>query len=136
VPDKALPGRPVVWRADFFGAFANQDVELLQKGLARRVFERSKNFTGRPRRLAQWEKFYDVLVKEYGLHPKPAVIGLSRGGIYAMAWGTVIPIRRSPLISTTVSSIPRVGPVAKSRAAVARMDPLPPCLRIEIRRRR
>jgi len=32
VPDKALPGRPWLWRAEFFGAFANQDVELLKKG--------------------------------------------------------------------------------------------------------
>ena len=31
-PAKALPGRPWIWRGEFFGAFDNADVELVKAG--------------------------------------------------------------------------------------------------------
>ncbi|WP_020472930.1 alpha/beta hydrolase family protein [Zavarzinella formosa] len=90
VPDKALPGRPWLWRAEFFGAFANQDIELLKKGW-HVAYLNVQELYGAPKAVEEWEKFHSVLVKEYGLHPKPGVIGLSRGGMYAMAWGAAHP---------------------------------------------
>jgi pimeloyl-ACP methyl ester carboxylesterase len=41
----------------------------------------------------QWERFYDSLVKEHKLSPKPALIGLSRGALYCMAWAAAHPDR-------------------------------------------
>jgi len=90
VPDKALPGRPWLWRAEFFGAFANQDVELVKKGW-HIAYLSVQELYGAPKAVEEWEKFYDVLVKEYGMHPKPGVIGLSRGGMYTLAWATAHP---------------------------------------------
>ena len=37
--------------------------------------------------MASWEKLYDVLTKDHGLHSKPAIIGLSRGALYSLSWG-------------------------------------------------
>ena len=36
--------------------------------------------------MAKWATFHAAMVKEYGLHPKPGLIGLSRGGLYCMNW--------------------------------------------------
>jgi pimeloyl-ACP methyl ester carboxylesterase len=46
---------------------------------------------GAPKAMAKWAKFYDVLVEDHGLHPKPGLIGLSRGALYCMAWATAHP---------------------------------------------
>jgi pimeloyl-ACP methyl ester carboxylesterase len=84
-PNKSLPGRPWAWRGEFFGAFPNADIELLKTGWHLAYIEVPDLF-GSPKAMKHWEKFYDVLVKEYGLSAKPALIGLSRGALYCMAW--------------------------------------------------
>jgi len=86
VPEKALDGRPWAWRAEFFGAFPNADIELVKKGW-HVVYLQVPDLYGSPKAMASWEKLYDVLVKDHGLHAKPAIIGLSRGALYALAWG-------------------------------------------------
>ena len=42
---------------------------------------------GSPKAIKQWEKFHGAMTTEYGLHAKPGLIGLSRGGLYCMNWG-------------------------------------------------
>ena len=86
-PEKPLPGRPWAWRGEFFGAFPNADIELVRKGW-HLAYMNVPNLFGSPKAVAHWEKFYDVLVKDHGLHAKPALIGLSRGALYCMAWAT------------------------------------------------
>ena len=41
--------------------------------------------------MARWEPFHELLVKEHGLNPRPALIGLSRGALYCMAWAAAHP---------------------------------------------
>jgi pimeloyl-ACP methyl ester carboxylesterase len=89
-PAKPLAGRPWAWRGEFFGAFANADVELLKAGW-HLAYVSVPDLFGAPKAMAQWEKFYDVLVKDHGLHPKAALIGLSRGALYCMAWAAASP---------------------------------------------
>lgn len=72
-PEKALPGRPWAWRGEFFGAFPNADVELLKRGWHLAYMSVPNRF-GSPKAVARWEKFHDVLVKDYGLHTKPGLI--------------------------------------------------------------
>lgn len=92
VPDKALPGRPWAWRGEFFGAFPNADIALVKAGW-HLAYIRVPDLFGAPRAMASWEKFHAALVKEHGLHPRPVLIGLSRGALYCMAWAAQHPDR-------------------------------------------
>lgn len=89
-PDDPLPGRPWAWRGEFFGAFANADVELVKKGWHLAYISVPDQF-GSPRAMETWEKFYDALVNDHALARKPALIGLSRGALYCMAWAAANP---------------------------------------------
>lgn len=90
VPDKPLPGRPWVWRGEFFGAFADADAALVKAGW-HMTYVRVPDLFGSPKAIAKWEKFYSAMVNEYGLHAKPGLIGLSRGGLYCMNWAVAHP---------------------------------------------
>ncbi len=89
-PEKPLPGRPWAWRGEFFGAFPNADIELLRHGWHLAYIAVPDQF-GSPRAMTRWERFHGVLVKEHGLSPRPALIGLSRGALYCMAWAAAHP---------------------------------------------
>ncbi len=89
-PKTPLPGRPWAWRGEFFGAFANADIALLEAGWHVAYIGISNQF-GSPRAVARWEKFYDVLVHDHALSPKPGLIGLSRGALYCMSWAAAHP---------------------------------------------
>jgi pimeloyl-ACP methyl ester carboxylesterase len=91
-PAKALPGRPWAWRGEFFDAFADADVELVKAGW-HLAYVGVPDLFGSPKAVAHWEKFYDVLVNDHQLHPKPALIGLSRGALYCMGWAAAHPDR-------------------------------------------
>ena len=91
-PPNPLPGRPWAWRCEFFGAFPNADLELLRQGWHLAYISVPDQF-GSPQAMARWDKFYGVLVQQHGLHPKPALIGLSRGALYGMAWAAAHPDR-------------------------------------------
>ncbi|MDB5336171.1 MAG: alpha/beta hydrolase [Planctomycetaceae bacterium] len=90
VPAKPAPGRPWLWRAEFFGAFPNADIELVKRGW-HLVYINVQEQYGSPHAMAAWEKFYEVLVKDHELHAKPGILGMSRGGMYALAWGMAHP---------------------------------------------
>jgi pimeloyl-ACP methyl ester carboxylesterase len=89
-PARPLPGRPWAWRGEFFGAFPNADIELLRKGWHLAYMGVPDQF-GSPKAVARWEKLYDVMVKDHQLSPRPALIGMSRGALYCMAWAAAHP---------------------------------------------
>jgi pimeloyl-ACP methyl ester carboxylesterase len=91
-PETPAPGRPWLWRAEFFGAFPNADIALLKKGW-HVAYLAVPDLFGSPKAMARWERFHDVLVRDHQLSPKPGVIGLSRGALYAMAWAAAHPDR-------------------------------------------
>jgi pimeloyl-ACP methyl ester carboxylesterase len=43
------------------------------------------------RALTEWDAWYAYLTGQYGLSKKPALIGMSRGGIFEYRWGTANP---------------------------------------------
>src|SRR5438477_12682799 len=90
VPAKPLPGRPWLWRGEFFGAFAEADVSLVKEGWYL-IYLSVPDLFGSPKAIAKWEKLYALLTKEHGLHLKPGLIGLSRGGLYCMNWAAAHP---------------------------------------------
>jgi pimeloyl-ACP methyl ester carboxylesterase len=89
-PKIALSGRPWAWRGEFFGAFPNADLALLEAGWHLAYLGVPNQF-GSPGAVASWEGFYRKLVKDHGLSPKPALIGLSRGALYCMSWAAAHP---------------------------------------------
>lgn len=89
-PEKPLPGRPWAWRGEFFGAYPNADIELLKNGW-HLAYMKVPDLFGAPKAMREWEKFYEVLVKKYGMSPRPGLIGLSRGALYCMAWASAHP---------------------------------------------
>lgn len=91
-PATPRPGRPWLWRGEFFGAYAEADVALVRDGW-HLVYVSVPNQFGSPRAMAAWEAAYDVLTREHGLHRKPGLIGLSRGALYCMAWAAAHPDR-------------------------------------------
>src|SRR5690349_8973695 len=70
-PAKPLPGRPWAWRGEFFGAFPNADIALLESGWHLAYVAVPDQF-GSPGAMARWEAFYDVMVKDHRLNSKPA----------------------------------------------------------------
>lgn len=92
VPDRPLPGRPWVWRGEFFGAFADADAALVKAGW-HLAYLRVPDQFGSPAAVKAWEGLHAALVSEYGLHPKPGLIGLSRGGLYCLNWAAAHPDR-------------------------------------------
>ena len=90
VPKVALPGKPWLWRGEFFGAFANTDAALVTKGFYL-VYLGVPDLFGSPAATKYWDKFYDELTGKYGFAKKAALIGLSRGGLYCYNWAIANP---------------------------------------------
>ncbi len=90
VPSHPLPGNPWIWRGEFFGAFANADVTLLSKGFYL-AYLRVPDLFGSPAAVKDWDAFYAQLTGKYGLAKKPALICLSRGGLYCYNWAIANP---------------------------------------------
>ena len=92
VPPKALPGNPWIWRARFPGFHAEMDVELIGKGFHLAYFDVAGKF-GSPETIDRATKFYDYLVDEHSLNPKPVMEGVSRGGLFVYNWAAKHPDR-------------------------------------------
>jgi pimeloyl-ACP methyl ester carboxylesterase len=90
VPAQPLAGRPWLWRGEFFGAFADADVALVKAGW-HLVYVSVPNLFGSPKAIAAWDKVYAELTTKYELAKQPGLIGLSRGGLYAMNWAAARP---------------------------------------------
>lgn len=95
-PREAAPGKPWVWRSEFFGAFADADLALLEQGW-HLAYCRLSNLYGCPYAAGQMEAFRAELAAKYGLAPKPVLFGFSRGGLYALRYAALYPDRVAAL---------------------------------------
>lgn len=84
-PKKSHPARPWIWRARFFGHEPQTDVSLLNDGFVL-VYHDVAGLFGAPSAVARWNLFYDFLVKELKLSPRPVLEGMSRGGLIILNW--------------------------------------------------
>lgn len=91
-PWKAAPGRPWIWRAEFFDHRPELDLALLARGF-HLVFIEVGNTFGAPAAMKHWDVFYRELTHRYGLAPKPVLEGLSRGGLYIYNWAAANPTK-------------------------------------------
>lgn len=90
VPKAAAPGKPWMWRAEFFDHRPETDLALLDKGF-HLVYINVGNTFGCPEAMGHWDVLYKTLTEQYGFSRKPALEGLSRGGLYVYNWATAHP---------------------------------------------
>src|ERR1700751_5248595 len=106
VPKQAAPGNPWSWRGVYWNHQPLAEVELLKRGfhiayisvdpkpgsLTNLTMDELMDQLGMSRRaLTAWDAWYAFLTGQYGLSKKPALIGMSRGGIFEYRWGTANP---------------------------------------------
>ena len=89
-PKAPAPGKPWIWRAEFFDAFPETDLALLARGFYLAYISVGNTF-GCPDALAHWDVFYRELTGKYGLAKKATLEGLSRGGLYVFNWAAANP---------------------------------------------
>lgn len=93
-PHEAAPGKPWVWRTEFFGGFAAADIELLKQGW-HIAYCRLSDLYGCPFAVRQMEAFRAELTDQWRLSSKPVLFGFSRGGLYALQYMAAYPERVS-----------------------------------------
>ena len=84
-PKKALPGKPWIWRPQFFGAFPSVDVALLGEGYHVAYINVGNSF-GAPIAMEAMDGFYACMVQKEGLSQRPVLEGFSRGGLFSLNW--------------------------------------------------
>ena len=83
-PKRPLFDKPWIWRARFFGHEPQTDIALLERGY-HVVYCEVGSYFGNPEAVSRWNKCYDLMTRA-GLHPKPALEGMSRGGLVMYNW--------------------------------------------------
>lgn len=89
-PKEAAAGMPWVWHGEFFGHKPAPDIELLKRGF-HVVYMSVPDMLGGPPAVKHWNAFYKELTERHGLAKKPALVGLSRGGLYCYNWAAANP---------------------------------------------
>ena len=90
-PKKAAPGNPWTWCMEFPDAFTERTgvPELLEQGF-HHVHIQVGNTFGAPSALKHFDAMYKTITAQ-GLAKKGALIGISRGGLYAYNWAALNP---------------------------------------------
>ncbi|XHR26833.1 MAG: alpha/beta fold hydrolase [Chthoniobacteraceae bacterium] len=84
-PPHEAPGRPWIWRPEFFDAFANADEALVRRGF-HLVFLDIPDHYGCPKALDAGDALYEFVTGTFGFAPKVAFVALSRAGLTAFNW--------------------------------------------------
>jgi len=92
VPAVVAPGRPWIWRTEFFGHEPQADLVLLTNGFHVAYMD-VQNLYGAPVALDHMDCFYDHLTGKFQLSPKAVLEGFSRGGLFAYNWAARHPER-------------------------------------------
>lgn len=95
-PKSPAPGRPWIWRTEFFGHEPQADIALLGKGFHLAYID-VQNLYGAPVALDAMDELYGYLLKTHQLSPKTTLIGMSRGGLFAFNWAALHPDRVASL---------------------------------------
>lgn len=96
VPDTAATGKPWLWVGEFGGHLKTLEDGLVDKGW-HVVYVGVSNEFGSSAAMDVWDNVYSELNGKRGLSAKPALLGISRGGLYVNAWARRHPDRASVL---------------------------------------
>jgi pimeloyl-ACP methyl ester carboxylesterase len=95
-PAAALPGRPWIWRMEFFDAFPSVDLALLEAGF-HLAYMNVQNLYGAPASLDLLDQLYEQLALDGGMSARPVLEGFSRGALFALNWSARHPGRATCL---------------------------------------
>ena len=84
-PTVAAPGRPWIWRTEFFGHQPQADIALLKKGF-HVVYVDMQNLYGGPTAMAIMDATHETVTSKNQLSQKTVLEGFSRGGLFALNW--------------------------------------------------
>ena len=96
MPEKFAPGRPFVWRTEFFGAFPGVDLMMLKKGYAV-IYWCISDLYGCPKAVEMMSTFQAFMEEHYELAAQAVLFGFSRGGLYALHYAAKYPERTAAL---------------------------------------
>ena len=86
LPKKTAVGKPWVWRARFWGRVQPKlDAALLEQGFHLAYVDVVDLF-GAPKAIDRGDRFYKFMTEEKEFAKKPALIGVSRGGLFVYNW--------------------------------------------------
>jgi pimeloyl-ACP methyl ester carboxylesterase len=120
-PKEPAPGRPWLWRGEFFGAFPTVDQALLAKGWHVAYIDTHDMF-GSPAAMKSWEAFYAQLTEQHGLSKRPVLLGMSRGGLYVYSWAALHPDRVGLIYGDAPVCDIRSWPAGKLSAKASERD--------------
>jgi pimeloyl-ACP methyl ester carboxylesterase len=109
IPTTAAEGKPWLWIGEFAGHLKTLEAGLVENGWHVAYVAQSDKF-GSPNAMAVWEKLYTELHTNRGLSAKPALLGISRGGLYVNAWLRLHPDRARVLYLDNAVCDPRSWP--------------------------
>ncbi len=92
LPRLPAPGRPWIWRTEFFGHEPQADLALLGHGFHVGYVD-VQDMYGAPVAMGCMDAFYEEATRRHGLAPKVALEGFSRGGLFAYNWAARHPDR-------------------------------------------
>ncbi len=85
VPEKAAPGNPWLCVGEFRGHLKSLEDGLVERGW-HVVYVSASNLFGSARAMDLSNKEYNELRTQRSLAPRPALLGISRGGLYVNGW--------------------------------------------------
>ena len=91
-PSNPAPGKPWIWRTEFFGHEPQADLALLSNGW-HVAYLNVQNLYGAPVALDRMDRFYEKLTGDFQLAPRTVLEGFSRGGLFAFNWAARHPDR-------------------------------------------
>ena len=94
VPQRPARGRPWIWRARFWGHQPQTEVALLERGFHVAYCDVA-DLWGNTEALRRWSRLYEFLTSQHSLSRRPALLGMSRGGLMIYAWALAHPDRVS-----------------------------------------
>ncbi|MBB6731396.1 alpha/beta fold hydrolase [Cohnella zeiphila] len=92
LPKEPAAGRPWVWRAEFFDAFAYADRALLAQGWCL-AYYRISDMYGCPGAVERMRQFQDYAEEKFDLAKRTVLFGFSRGGLYSFNYAAAHPER-------------------------------------------
>ena len=103
-PKQVAVGRPWIWRARFWAHEPQTDIALLEQGF-HVVYCDVADLWGNAEAIRRWDRFYEYLTNEHAFSRRPALEGMSRGGLIIYHWA----IKHPEQVSCIYGDAPALG---------------------------
>jgi len=104
VPRKVAAGHPWIWRARFWGHEPQTEIALLNRGF-HVVYCDVAGLWGNEEAVRRWDRLYQYLTTKHEFSRRPALEGMSRGGLIVYRWA----IRHPAQVSCIYADAPALG---------------------------